>query len=223
MTITRAWVQAFLGALAGISVGACASFHSAQEIRGNVADAETGAPLNGVIVVAQWEPYYQGNGHAPGHRGVVHIHETVTNKHGQFVIPSWGPKPLPVGAIMKEADPALRFFKPGYMPFGAVNSIFMDPRARRAPPGISEWNGKVVTLSKSSGSVEAYADRLGVLSRGLVDPQDNWKSFPKMAHALWQEEKRLPSGTFGRFGRLSPIDVDSLSAADRAYLEEQAK
>ena len=72
-------------------------------------------------------------------------------------------------------------------------------------------------------STAAYADRLGVLSRNLREPQTHWKSYPRMVYALWQEEKRLPPGSFGYFSRLPPIDVERLDLRDKAYLEERGK
>ena len=106
-----------------VLLGACGSLHSAQEIRGRTIDAATGDPVAGVIVVAQWEPFQRGIGHAPGHREVLHVYETLTGADGRYVIPAWGPKPLPFGATMEEVDPALLFFKPGYVPVSAMNSI----------------------------------------------------------------------------------------------------
>ena len=44
-----------------------------------------------------------------------------------------------------------------------------------------------------------------------------------MVYALWQEEKRLPPGSFGYFSRLPPIDVERLDLRDKAYLEERGK
>lgn len=205
-----------------VLLGACGSLHSAQEIRGRTIDAATGDPVAGVIVVAQWEPFQRGIGHAPGHREVLHVYETLTGADGRYVIPAWGPKPLPFGATMEEVDPALLFFKPGYVPVSAMNTPVSDARARNTPPGVSEWHGKDIRLARPT-STAAYADRLGVLSRNLREPQTHWKSYPRMVYALWQEEKRLPPGSFGYFSRLPPIDVERLDLRDKAYLEERGK
>lgn len=209
------WVLALV-----VSTGACGTlFHSAKEIRGQVMDEETGKPLEGVIVVAQWRPYYP----PAGHSGVIHVYEALTDSEGRYRIPAWGPKPVPAGAEIRHLDPELRFFKSGYVPFGAANTIVMDQRARRTPPGVSEWDGKVVMLKKHSGPIKDYAERLRVLSRILSEAETNWKSYPRMVYALWQEEKRLPKGTLGPFSRLAPIEIERLSPQDKAYLEERGK
>jgi hypothetical protein len=206
------------------SSSACGALsHAAKEVHGRVVDDATGSPLPGVIVVGQWQPYYVGPVHAPGHRGVLHVAETVTDAQGRYVIPAWGPKPLPPGAEIRHADPALSFFKPGYLPFTAANTAVSDPAARRTPPGVSEWSGKVVRLKKHSGSPAVYGEALEVLSRGLVEPAENWKRYPKMTYALWQEEMRLPKGAVGPFSRLAPVDIGSLSPEDRQYLESRGR
>lgn len=224
MTVRMHTLRTVALAASLVSGSACgAFFHSAKEVNGRVVDDATGSPLPSVIVVAQWQPYYVGPGHAPGHRGVLHVAETVTDAEGRYAIPGWGPKPLPPGAQIRNADPALSFFKPGYQPFAAANTAVSDPAARRTPLGVSEWSGKVVRLKKHSGPLAAYGDSLEVLSRSLVEPAENWKSYPKMVYALWQEEMRLPKGVIGPFSRLAPIDVDALSPADRRYLEDRGR
>jgi hypothetical protein len=208
-----AWLSALI-----VSTGACGTlFHSAKEIRGQVVDEESGKPLQGVIVVAQWQPYFPPS----GHRGVIHVYEAVTDREGKYHIPSWGPKPVPLGAEMRDFDPELRFFLPGYTPFVAANRI--DMIVEKTPPGVSEWDGKVVKLKRHVGPIKDYAERLRVLSRTLEEPRENWKSYPRMVYALWQEEKRLPQGILGSFRKLTPIHIDWLSPGDRAYLEERGK
>jgi len=211
---------AVLGLLA--STAACAGFHSAQAIRGQVVDKDTGQPLEGVIVVAQWQPDFVGTfGRREG--SVINSFEAVTDKEGRYQIPAWGPKPLLPFTEMGIEDPGLSFFKPGFMPFFASNTAFADPRQRRVPLGVSEWDGKIVTLSKHYGPLKQYAERVGLLSRSLRDARDNWKNYPRMVYALWREEKRLPKGILRPFGQLAPIDIEILSEDDRKYLEERGR
>lgn len=82
-----------------VSTSACGTlFHSAKEIHGQVVDAETGKPLEGAIIVVQWQPYFvRAVAHAPGHSGSIHTYEALTDKEGRYAIPAWGPKPVPVG------------------------------------------------------------------------------------------------------------------------------
>ena len=59
--------------LIAISSLACATplTYSAKEIHGQVADAETGQPIDGAIVVAQWVLSHIGSG---GYGTRLHIH-----------------------------------------------------------------------------------------------------------------------------------------------------
>src|SRR5437762_5403722 len=62
--------------------------YRAEPLAATVVDAESGEPLEGVIVVAHWEvdnPY----GAAVAQ---VMVTETTTGKQGTFAFPAWGPK-----------------------------------------------------------------------------------------------------------------------------------
>lgn len=206
-----------------LACGCGSLVHVGKGFSGRVVDEATGDPLPGVIVVAQWQPYYVGPVHAPGHSGVVHVYETVTDKDGRYSIPGWGPKPLPAGSEIRSADPALSFFKPGYFPFAAGNTPVSDRAARPTAPGVSEWDGKVVKLRTSAGISKAYGTALEVLSRSLVEARENWRAYPRMIYALWQEENRLPKDVVGPFSRLTPIDVEGLNREERRFLEERGR
>ena len=63
-------------------------FYSAKEINGAVVDGETGKPLEGVVVVAQWIYWCPGGGHYMR----IKVIEAVTDKDGRYHIPAWGPR-----------------------------------------------------------------------------------------------------------------------------------
>src|SRR3990167_8576263 len=97
----------------------CFALYSAEPITGWVVDADTGQPLEGVIVNAHWA-VNEGNWAGTNSGGGIQIMATVTDKPVPSHSPAWGPKPLPpkkngwlVEQYIGNEDPGLIFFKPG--------------------------------------------------------------------------------------------------------------
>src|SRR5258708_16141131 len=67
-----------------------AVIYSAEATEGWVADAETGKPIEGVIVVAHWRITGGLEGGTPINE--LKILETVTDEIGRYSFPAWGPK-----------------------------------------------------------------------------------------------------------------------------------
>src|SRR5258708_40037237 len=65
-------------------------FYNAEATEGWVADAETGKPIEGVIVVAHWRITGGLEGGTPINE--LKILETVTDESGRYSFPAWGPK-----------------------------------------------------------------------------------------------------------------------------------
>ncbi|EDN69962.1 hypothetical protein BGP_3130 [Beggiatoa sp. PS] len=156
-------------------------FYSADAIEAWVVDEETKEPLEGVVIVAEWELYasmfveYQ-------RVGQLKVMETVTDKNGRFSFPAWGPLVTVWGHLKKDA-PRLVFFKSGYEA-GADYSV----------QNYSDRNGQVITLAKFKGSLEEYADRLSRLSSMLgyafrsPNGECQWKKIPHMVVALHKQK-----------------------------------
>ena len=99
----------------GLPPSACASFpffYRAEAIEGWVADAETGMPLEGVIVVGHWR--LKGGFEGGNPVAELKILESVTDQGGRYSFPAWGPKFALMGNLTSES-PELLFFKRGYM------------------------------------------------------------------------------------------------------------
>lgn len=204
----------FLCVILGV-LPACATplTYSAKEIRGQIVDDETGEPIEGVVVVAQWILFEMG----VGHRKRLHIEETVTDKDGRYIIPAWGPKPhLPFTELDRE-DPMLAIFKSGYEPRILVNRIDRSEALR-----ISDWDGQVVKLKRYQGNVEQYAFRIGTVIRDSLDDKE-WKSFPRMVLALDSENKRLDGLGLKPGYRFRVLFLEKLSEADRDFLKRYEK
>jgi hypothetical protein len=170
------------------SLPACATplTYSAKEIHGQIVDAETGQPMEGAIIVAQWVLSNIGSG---GYGARIHIHETVTDKDGNYIIPAWGPTPHPPLTDLIFRDPQILIFKSGYEPDGVENRLPQTDAVR-----VSEWDGKVVKLTRTTRSPEDYAARLNSFYDGLVkNMRDDfeWRKYPQMTVVIYAEYRRL--------------------------------
>jgi hypothetical protein len=193
--------------------------YSAKEIRGQIVDEQTGQPIEGVIVVAQWVLYQAGLGHG-GHNGRLHVYETVTDKDGRYFIPAWGPKPHPPMTELLRRDPEILIFKSTYDPQSHYNSVTSENSVR-----VSDWDGKVVKLKKFQGTLESYALAIRIGISGSLSSQgaSDWKSFPRMVLALDAEDRRLKSLGLPPQHRVTTFAIQYFDEADRAFLRKFEK
>jgi hypothetical protein len=202
---------------------ACAQLtFSAKEIRGTIVDADTGQPLEGVNIVAQWKINRISVG---DEKALLHVTETVTDKDGRYAFPAWGPIGLPpLADFGKGQDPVLSIFKSGYDPDYLLNEMVSDMRYRRTPLGEFMWNGTTTKLKKWNGDMVIYARRIGSMAGGLpYRTGKEWKSYPKMAVALDRENKKLVSiGNFNG-GSVPGFFIEDLSKEDKEYLNKHAQ
>ncbi len=175
-------------------LSACGKIYSAEPITAYVVDADTGKPLEGVIVVAHWE--LEGGMHVD-RVGQMEIMETVTDKDGRFHFAGWGPKPIPPGlpgnARLTIYDPALLFYKQGFKPAVEFNKLTTAALRGEGPPlRKSDWNGKTIKLEKFTGGLEDRSRSLGNLdiTLGFVYNGKNceWKMTPRMIVAMHREK-----------------------------------
>jgi len=169
--------------------------YRAEAIEGRVVDAETGKPMEGVVVVAHW----QLKGGLEGGTALqeLKIFESVTDQNGRYSFPAWGPKFAVMGTLQSES-PEILMFKQGYKFQRLLNQWHPDLDTSK-----SEWNGKTVKLERFSGPLEQYAQHLSELSSDLwtigyavgdhLGDYCGWKSFPNMLRALDKlDEKIIP-------------------------------
>ena len=193
MRIKSSCLLLVLGALL-LQAGAAAQTYSAKPIKATVVDANSGEPLAGVSVVAQW--VLHGNGW--NRVGDLELMEAVTDVDGSFHFPGWQGKTPPMAGLYRtrlgNADPELVFFKSGYKVRGVGNDLqperLLD--ANHTWQRYSDWDGKVIKLEKFNGNMEVYtalaAGTLTGLGEGLECP---WKRAPRFISALIRERDRL--------------------------------
>ena len=187
----------------------------AKSISGQVVDDETGKPLAGVFIVAQWVLFQPGIGHGGHVDQTMNIIEVVTDQNGKYFIPGWGPRPRPPLLHLDHRDPTIYFFKSQYGAIGYSN----DPKSygNSSTVRTSEWDGKVIQLKPARGSLEDYAAGIGHVY-GLN--RKDWKSFPRMVLALDAEAKRLKSlGVKDGRWSVMVLRIEDLGESDRAYLK----
>lgn len=191
-------------------------FYSAKNIRGQVVVAETGQPLEGVIVVARWRLNWTTGPGSAG--GTINTLEAVTDKEGKFFIPGWGPRPRPAFGYLNHLDPELRFFKSNFYPVGLANRLFSYEHHNRSAVRTSMWDGKVIQLKPFKGDDWGkYASQL----RGNWSSEfyDCLRECPRFVLALDKESKRIkasaPKGTFYPM----VLNIENFSEGNREFLK----
>ena len=179
--------------LVALAVQSCAFSYSAKPIHASVIDAETKAPLPGVIVVAHWVVNFGLEG---GSGTDLVLMETVTDAEGQFSFPAWGPvalpSDLPIEARMKEQSPELILVREGYQLRVLNNDL---PVSQQASGGLgvrkSDWNGQTIPLKPFRGSPASYGVMLSGVLTGITYRDCRFRHVPKLMSHLMKIEKEL--------------------------------
>lgn len=168
-------------------------FHIGAGIEGRVIDAETGEPLEGVVVMARWQlksgwiesqPYRQ-----------LQLLEAVTDRRGRYSFPWWGPRVFVPWAHLNSSDPLLVFFKSGYRVLRKHNGYL--PRGDRGIIRRSKLSGQEVPMLRYSESSEEYKWHLefSVISvlNGIINNNDPCAltKLPRLLRALRRDSDRL--------------------------------
>jgi hypothetical protein len=196
--------------------------YSAKEIRVTVVEAETGKPLEGAIVVAQWVLFMSNPVHGD-HGPRLYVTEAITNAEGKLYIPGWGPKPNPRYPFTSliDRDPMLSFLKPGFRPLVIQNRWDRNDSVR-----FSEWDGKTIKLERFIGTDAEWAKELtifqGWLAWGWKEVMD-WRWMPRTVLAVEQERQKLEQKRVYVLGFTpSPLDAFGTSLAEvRRFVEGQ--
>lgn len=169
-------------------------YYTAAPIEAWVIDAETNQPIEGAVVVANWQ-LVVGSLDGQRYKGQLEVKETVTDKAGRFYFEGFT-KANPMLYELRNEDPKIIIFKPGYEYKKIVNNY---PRAGTETPGTHRKAGvsgetvKLENLKAVRGVYgDSYYDFLGGELETLVEDCE-WKKMPRMILAMEQEKKRLKS------------------------------
>ena len=184
-----------------LSLQACATNYSAEPIEAWVVDAESGQPVEGVVVVAHWQ--LEGGLEGGNNLGQMMVMEAVTDQAGKFSFPAWRPKKVPSdftwatsNARLKNMDPEMLLFKSGYEYLRLQNDKPLKELGGMKPyVRTSEWNGKTIKMEKFKGSLQEYVKHLSSLNDNLETATNSeyghceWKNIPLMISANGKQSK----------------------------------
>ncbi|MDO8654656.1 MAG: hypothetical protein Q7R66_20995 [Undibacterium sp.] len=117
----------------------------------------------------------------------MEIAEVVTDQDGKFKIPAWGPRFLLKGTIRQD-EPTLRIFKPGYLPLITDNYDGVPMRAASSSI-VFRLQNKDIELTPFKGSLFDYEPELKSLHTSLEIIYRSvdgcyWKKTPRLLLAL---------------------------------------
>ena len=155
----------FIAAAVLFSVSACGRwfiFYHKPEYRGRVIDAETKAPIEGVVVVVMYYKQFIMGVAESGKVSIMKVKETLTDSKGEFYFPSdTGLMPF----FSTELFSAFIIYKPGYVsssgPSGSFSRVLIEKffsidvigKEGEIRDGYDSWKGPlgIVELMKGDG------------------------------------------------------------------------
>jgi hypothetical protein len=188
-------------------------FYIAKDFSGKVIDADTNMPIEGVVVVAEWIPYHVGLGDG-GHKSVMEVRETLTDKEGKYTILGWGPRLRPSFTYLDNQDPALFLFKKGYeyvsLSNGDIKQMYeyygkeyldnMPFEKFRTAEGFeydrtirtSIWNGRTIKMRNLSGKNDDLDRTLSAVDRDVLSKEDRGLPLNKVPLTFkeWNEARK---------------------------------
>jgi hypothetical protein len=124
--------------------------------------------------------------------GAANVEDTVTDKDGRFHLPGWGPTVPGCSGVMRQGNPQLYVFKPGYY-FTDVPNGYPDTGSIMTTH--NAWRDEPLFLQKiqyADSAKHVTEDRRNVDSLEVsiapfiqdMPTQCNWKKAPNMLRAL---------------------------------------
>jgi hypothetical protein len=172
---------------------ACADpYYTAAPIEAWVVDADTGAPIEGAVVTANWQ--LVGFSYDTGGRklGQLAVMETVTDRNGRFSFPGFTKVNIS-GNVLREEDPQILIFKSGYRYLRAANEYPIGKEGEQGSYRKSSIIGQRLKMKKADEDIKKYAFILGVLGGYLSVITDGEvpSPIPQMIHVLACERQRV--------------------------------
>lgn len=162
--------------------------YKASEFEAKIVDADTGKPIEGVLVIVHWQRY-EGSlvgGDVPGQEEIM---ETLSDKNGRVHFPGWGPRLTRVS----DSSPKFKIFKSGYEMRWPQNRGNRHPYQKRK----SDHHKKNIKLKKFKGTKKQYEKKVldglrGAIREATYDrdhsiSQCNWIYIPISIATLHKE------------------------------------
>ena len=128
-------------------------FYISLPIQGKVIDSGTGKPLQGVIILANWDLYVDTFMHKNS-LGPIYLNETITDDLGEFRFSFW--IRVPLRGSMESYSPVLRLYKQDYRVGGGINNRQYNPILFIS----SDFDGKSIELEPFVGTQKEYAEHI---------------------------------------------------------------
>jgi hypothetical protein len=174
--------------LAAAALAGCGSpYYTSAPIEAWVVDAETGAPIEGAVVTANWQLVASSLDTGGRKLHQLEVMEAVTDKAGRFHFPGFTRINFTLEQL-REEDPQILIFKRGYR------------YARFASDGGATGNhrssaviGSRISLTKAAHEAKEVARDLAFLAAGLEHIADSGQSqqVTSMTRSLVCERRRL--------------------------------
>jgi hypothetical protein len=189
----RFFLKVFVISVLWTGTAACADlYYTIAPIEAWVVDAETGVPIEGAVVTANWQ--LVGFGFDTGGRklGQLEVMETVTDKAGRFYFPGFTKANIS-GNVLREEDPQILIFKSGYRYMRAASDYPIGKEGEQGPNRKSAVNGQKLRMAKADTDIKKYAFNLKVLGGYVSRIAENEQAsrISQMIHALACERQRI--------------------------------
>ena len=171
-------------------------FYSIGSIDARVVDADSGAPIEGANVIANWQ-LVTGSLDGERNKGQLEVKETVTDRDGRFHFDGFMHGNFPLYHLGNR-DPQIVIFKPGYeykrlvSDYGVSEPLVIGVRRR------SQVNGAEVKLAKrrdnppASGE-ELTQDLISILARSLAIANGERYQQPYWPWTKKRDESKMPA------------------------------
>jgi hypothetical protein len=185
-------------------------FYTAAPIDARIVDAETGEPVPGVFVIAHWQ-LVTGSLDGERYKGQLEVKETTTDANGAFHFDGFT-KPNPSTAELRDQDPQILIFKPGYRTLRLSNDYGSRVYGLIGPTRTSQANGTTIRLQRyptdpANDNGIAY-EHFGSRVAPIIEDCE-WKSIPNALLAMTRERERIKSTNPRKF-----VDLPTISTAD---------
>lgn len=213
-----------VSAIAASTLAACAAApfsYSANPLEARIIDEQTREPIAGAVIVASWVLI---GGIHPDRTEVLIVREAVTDEHGRFQIPAWGPVTRSAEGVLDTLDPELVVVRSGYLLRVVSNYTGTSAPGARVEKQLRDsiWNHRDIELKKNANEWRRYIGTFnGVFAtlRLVYDSPDcKWKQIPRAVRAL--EAEREYQVAHGLKSSLAP-ELNSLTSNPKCQPVDQ--